>query len=128
MVASCRRGSRVRWLHGYGVSRRKGRLLGRVLAGAGVSVFGGVRAACGVELPIDFDGFFAQFTRCSSRLAHGLSAGILLLIACTRLNFWVGMGAVGSWSRLRAALFLHYYRKACCAKVNPKSAKRLLEG
>ena len=44
-------------------------------------------------------------TRCSSRPAHGLSAGILCSFACTRLNFGWAWALFGSWSRLRAALF-----------------------
>ena len=61
------------------------RLLGRVLAGATASS--------------------RNSTRCSSRPAHGLSAGILCSFACTRLNFGWAWALFGSWSRLRAALF-----------------------
>lgn len=47
MVASCRRGSRVRWLHGYGVSRRKAPARACACR-CGRFRFGSVRAVRGV--------------------------------------------------------------------------------
>ena len=47
LVASCRRGCRVRWLHGYGISRRKAPARACACR-CGRFRFGGVRAARGV--------------------------------------------------------------------------------
>ena len=79
------------------------RLLGRVLAGAGVSVWRCSLLAAWVA--IDFDGFFGRnSTRCSSRLAWTFSWDSLLI--CMYPPEFCGAWALfGSWSRLRAALF-----------------------
>lgn len=121
MVASCRRGSRVRLLHGYGVSRRKAPAR-RVLAGAGVSVLA-VFALLAAWVAIDFDGFFAQFHSLFFAAGTWTFSWDSLLICMYPPEFWVGMGrylARGHGCVLRC---LHYYRKAAAQRVNPKALR-----
>ena len=66
------------------------RLLGRVLAGAGVSVL--VLLAAWVA--IDFDGFFAQFHSLFFAAGTWTFSWDSLLICMYPPEFWVGMGAI----------------------------------
>lgn len=69
------------------------RLLGRVLAGAGVSVLA-VFALLAVWVAIDFDGFFAQFHSLFFAAGTWTFSWDSLLICMYPPEFWVGMGAI----------------------------------
>lgn len=69
------------------------RLLGRVLAGAGVSVLA-VFALLAVWVAIDFDGFFAQFHSMFFAAGTWTFSWDSLLICMYPPEFWVGMGAI----------------------------------
>ncbi|MGE9983447.1 DUF1461 domain-containing protein [Slackia isoflavoniconvertens] len=69
------------------------RLLGRVLAGAGVSVLV-VFALLAVWVAIDFDGFFAQFHSLFFAAGTWTFSWDSLLICMYPPEFWVGMGAI----------------------------------
>lgn len=69
------------------------RLLGRVLAGAGVSVLA-VFALLAAWVAIDFDGFFAQFHSLFFAAGTWTFSWDSLLICMYPPEFWVGMGAI----------------------------------
>lgn len=69
------------------------RLLGRVLAGAGVSVLV-VFALLAAWVAIDFDGFFAQFHSLFFAAGTWTFSWDSLLICMYPPEFWVGMGAI----------------------------------
>lgn len=69
------------------------RLLGRVLAGAGVSVLT-VFALLAAWVAIDFDGFFAQFHSLFFAAGTWTFSWDSLLICMYPPEFWVGMGAI----------------------------------
>lgn len=69
------------------------RLLGRVLAGAGVSVLA-VFALLAAWVAIDFDGFFAQFHSLFFAAGTWTFSWDSLLICMYPPGFWVGMGAI----------------------------------
>ena len=69
------------------------RLLGRVLAGAGVSVLA-VFALLAAWVAIDFDGFFAQFHLLFFAAGTWTFSWDSLLICMYPPEFWVGMGAI----------------------------------
>ena len=69
------------------------RLLGRVLAGAGVSVLA-VFALLAAWVAIDFDGFFAQFHSLFFAAGTWTFSWDSLLICMYPPEFWMGMGAI----------------------------------
>lgn len=69
------------------------RLLGRVLAGAGVSVLA-VFALLAAWVAIDFDGFFAQFHSLFFAAGTWTFNWDSLLICMYPPEFWVGMGVI----------------------------------
>ncbi|MGO5412248.1 lipoprotein intramolecular transacylase Lit [Slackia isoflavoniconvertens] len=69
------------------------RLLGRVLAGAGVSVLA-LFALLAAWVAIDFDGFFAQFHSLFFAAGTWTFSWDSLLICMYPPEFWVGMGAI----------------------------------
>lgn len=69
------------------------RLLGRVLAGAGVSVLA-VFALLAAWVAIDFDGFFAQFHSLFFAAGTWTFSWDSLLICMYPPEFWVGMGVI----------------------------------
>lgn len=69
------------------------RLLGRVLAGAGVSVLA-VFALLAAWVAVDFDGFFAQFHSLFFAAGTWTFSWDSLLICMYPPEFWVGMGAI----------------------------------
>lgn len=69
------------------------RLLGRVLAGAGVSVLA-VFVLFAAWVAIDFDGFFAQFHSLFFAAGTWTFSWDSLLICMYPPEFWVGMGAI----------------------------------
>ena len=69
------------------------RLLGRVLAGAGVFVLA-VFALFAAWVAIDFDGFFAQFHSLFFAAGTWTFSWDSLLICMYPPEFWVGMGAI----------------------------------
>lgn len=69
------------------------RLLGRVLAGVGVSVLA-VFALLAAWVAIDFDGFFAQFHSLFFAAGTWTFSWDSLLICMYPPEFWVGMGAI----------------------------------
>lgn len=69
------------------------RLLGRVLAGAGVSVLA-VFALLAAWVAIDFDGFFAQFHSLFFAAGTWTFSWDSLLICMYPPEFWVGMGSI----------------------------------
>lgn len=69
------------------------RLLGRVLAGAGVFVLA-VFALLAAWVAIDFDGFFAQFHSLFFAAGTWTFSWDSLLICMYPPEFWVGMGAI----------------------------------
>lgn len=69
------------------------RLLGRVLAGAGVSVLA-VFALLAAWVAIDFDGFFTQFHSLFFAAGTWTFSWDSLLICMYPPEFWVGMGAI----------------------------------
>lgn len=69
------------------------RLLGRVFAGAGVSVLA-VFALLAAWVAIDFDGFFAQFHSLFFAAGTWTFSWDSLLICMYPPEFWVGMGAI----------------------------------
>lgn len=69
------------------------RLLGRVLAGAGVSVLA-VFALLAAWVAIDFDGFFVQFHSLFFAAGTWTFSWDSLLICMYPPEFWVGMGAI----------------------------------
>ncbi len=69
------------------------RLLGRVLAGASVSVLA-VFALLAAWVAIDFDGFFAQFHSLFFAAGTWTFSWDSLLICMYPPEFWVGMGAI----------------------------------
>ena len=69
------------------------RLLGRVLAGAGVSV-SAVFVLFAAWVAIDFDGFFAQFHSLFFAAGTWTFSWDSLLICMYPPEFWVGMGAI----------------------------------
>lgn len=69
------------------------RLLGRVFAGAGVSVLA-VFALLAAWVAIDFDGFFAQFHSLFFAAGTWTFSWDSLLICMYPPEFWVGMGAL----------------------------------
>lgn len=69
------------------------RLLGRVLAGAGISVLA-VFALLAAWVAIDFDGFFAQFHSLFFAAGTWTFSWDSLLICMYPPEFWVGMGAI----------------------------------
>ena len=69
------------------------RVLGRVLAGAGVSVLA-VFALLAAWVAVDFDGFFAQFHSLFFAAGTWTFSWDSLLICMYPPEFWVGMGAI----------------------------------
>ena len=69
------------------------RLLGRVLAGAGVSVLA-VFALLAAWVAVDFDGFFAQFRSLFFAAGTWTFSWDSWLICMYPPEFWVGMGAI----------------------------------